>query len=134
VRVAYLHTTNLEDQILGVFRVENALDEPVTFWSGFYQATDEGGVERSKRDHIADLGGPRRFPPGLTNHFEIEIPANGQPCRLVLRYRADRELSAVRFRQSWASRLPLPASLRQRITGRGRVVKTAYFQFPESRL
>jgi hypothetical protein len=74
VRLSFLYTTNIDQEVRGVFLVANTLKERVTFWSGFYQRAGERGFERSESDHFADLGGPRHFSPGVTNTLEVWIP------------------------------------------------------------
>ena len=85
LRLTFLHGTN-DSQIgrMGVFRLENNLNERVNTGGGFYQREHERGVESRLGDYGADLGGVQHVLPGVSNTFRVWMPTNGGPYRLVL--------------------------------------------------
>jgi hypothetical protein len=84
ISLTFLYTTNAPSVgTVGVFRLENNLDEPIATSGGFYQRAGDRGAEPRIGDYGASLGGVRRFKPGVGT-FQAWIPTNGGPYRLVL--------------------------------------------------
>lgn len=105
LRLSFLYTTN-DAQIgaVGVFQLENNLNEPVSSRGGFYQKTRAQGIEPEIGDYGAVIVGPYRFLPGANNIFRVWIPTNCEPYRLVLYCTPDSTVT-VQYVSSYRMRL-----------------------------
>lgn len=130
VRVTFLSATNNGTLRMGVFRFENDLNEPVTTEWGFYQRKSESGVEPQMGNYGVQMTDTLRdFPGGASNTFQIYIPTNGGPYRLVLSClpNSKRNLSPSQKRWfAWESHLPLPGNAHRRMPD-SLMIKSEYF-------
>jgi len=121
IGLTFLYTTNAPSVgIVGVFLLQNNLEEPISTAGGFYQRTSSRGIGPQIGDYGATLGGVQRFTNGVGRTFQTWIPTNGGPYRLVLYCVPEskgtrRYLSSLRMRMlGLISRLPVS----QRFIGR----------------
>ena len=83
VRVTFLYSTN--DTRIGVFRLENDLTEPVHAIQGvFERKSRHGWVLDTDAGAVEVGGGDLRVGTAATRVFQIFVPTNAGPYRLVL--------------------------------------------------
>jgi hypothetical protein len=109
---------------------ENDLNEPVRAEWGFYQRQGESGVEPQTGNYgVQTPDTLRGFPGRTSNTFQIPIPTNGGPYRLVLFClpSSKMNLSPSQMRWfAWKSHLPLLGNFHRRMPG-SLFIKSEYF-------
>lgn len=84
-RLTFLYHTNRPPfGNVGVFELVNPLDETVSSSGGNYKPAKRSGLNAEIGDWGATIPGGHQFAAGTTNIFQVWMPTNGGPYKLVL--------------------------------------------------
>ena len=104
VRLAFLYTTNNpRSGMMGVFQLVNELDETVSSGVGRFKPVTENGLRLRRGEWagiLSDLNGVKYVTRRTTNVFEVSLPTNGGPYKLILFCTPDSKMTPEYYRSA----------------------------------